>query len=214
MYKDISLNTYGNSPGAEYLCRELNKLADSVILRNVGKQITSTYKQVADLKNSYQNGFVSSKTFANCLRLMRLDVSISTFTLPCNVLIDQLRRNVQIAAIKKALRQSEIASKAYRVMQNPQKKSKHFITETKITDNNFKTILTKYYFKDKSTNRKYYLAGCHTKCEYTDGSTEEFLSVSIFNDDNVNDITSEVLHARSEARCKRLNKPHTFNKNE
>jgi hypothetical protein len=125
----LDVTTYGNTPAAMYLSTLLMELGDKNYARSVGKAIATTTKSVAELVRAYETGIISPKTLANCLRLMRVEVSESEYTFSENTnalmfshtvsdmvnLISQLTRNVQIGHIKKAMRLSSIASKAERV---------------------------------------------------------------------------------------------------
>lgn len=200
----LSENTFGDTPAALYLVRALNKLNNPSVGRSVGKRITSSSKCVNELVQSYSEGTMSAKSVANCLRLMRLEVSsgISEYAFPCSQrLIDQLTRNVQIGLIKRAMRLCTIARKAERVMENPTQRGKiiNFTRGSVLGDS------VQYSFTDSTT-----------KEQYTAGSLfmyPGYPMVTITNRFDLNeikDVTPELLMERSNRRCKRLGKAHTL----
>ncbi|PJB09487.1 MAG: hypothetical protein CO120_09880, partial [Gammaproteobacteria bacterium CG_4_9_14_3_um_filter_38_9] len=112
---NLDEKTFGDTPAAMYLARALNELNSLNTSRSAGKRITATRSQVADLEEAYIFGVLSSKTIANCLRLMRLEITSqeNPHTDHCKErLIEQLIRNVQIGYIKKGLRLYSVARKA------------------------------------------------------------------------------------------------------
>lgn len=194
-YKEIPVETFGSTPAAMYLVRELNKLQDPTALRNCGKRITATFKQVRELNRAYTVGEISPKTLANTLRLMRLEITNE----PDSDFVNRLRKNVQIGCIKQGIRLATVARKAERVMTNPQMRSSMKRVNTELD-------ATAYYFTD-STSKKLISAG------YLFHHNDDHIAVeTIVNRYNVNEvemITPELLHERSVRRCIRLNKPHT-----
>ena len=200
----LSKNTYGDSPAALYLVRVLNEYNNSAVTRSVGKRITASSKCVNELVEAYQLNAMSAKSVANCLRLMRAEVSM-----PCPVsapspdrLIDQLTRNVQIGLIKKAMRLCTIARKAERVMENPDKRS----ANQKFSLSTAGVAQTLFEFKD-SESGKTYTAGRALMF----GTSKPCLLPKTFKFEDVQDVTAEILMERSDRRCKRLGKPHMEN---
>lgn len=192
-YKQIPEVTFGSSPAAMYLARELNRLQDSVLLRNCGKRITATAKQVAELNYAYEYGFISPKTLANTLRLMRLEVTEE----PDTDFTSRLRKNVQIGTIKRGIRLATVSRKAERIMNAPISRSSEIIDTGNSLD---------CYFTD-STSKKTLCAGRIFQIEVD--NYDPIITVAKYNTEDVDMVTSELLHARSEKRCIRLNKPHT-----
>lgn len=193
-------NTFGNTPAAQYLARELARIGTPALTRSVGRRITSTNNIVNDLLYAYDAQAISTKTLANSLRLMREEVSIE-YT---EYLVDQLRKNVQIGLIKRGLRLATISRKSERVMQNPEYRSSE--REVLEVDGG---IETHYKFRD-SNSGKMYSAGM---VFHSDG-TELFLAndgdvfIAHHEQSDVDDITPELLHERSDRRCLRQGKPH------
>ena len=188
--------TYSSTPAGMYLARLMIELYNPTFARCVGKRITATNRSVAELLSGYETGSVSAKTVANCLRLMRLEISneVDPFNgvESTERLIDQLRRNVQIGAIKRAIRLTTIARKAEHVMAKPGERARR----TEVVDN-----LHLYKVVDTITNAEY-TAGYSS---LTDGDT---WSSIIYREEFV-DIDPNLLHDRSLRRCTRLGKPHT-----
>lgn len=187
----INENTFGKTPAAKYLARELSRVGNEVLSKSVGRRITSTNTAVKDLVNAYEEECISTKTLANTLRLMREEISYEfPFTL-----VDQLRQNVQIGLIKRGLRLCSVARKAERVMQNPEYRSAE---KNVVCDGESVTIF--YKFKD-STSGKMYDAGA-----VFEGDDRRY--VSHYQQSDVDDITPELLNERSDRRCLRQGKPH------
>jgi hypothetical protein len=204
-YTPIPETTFGNTPAAMYLARKLNEAQDVALLRSTGRRITATFHQTKQLVAAYEqgtgNGGIDTKTLANCLRLMREE--ITNEYVPCaieHIIISQLRRNVQIGHIKRAIRLATIARKAERVMTSPDMKASD--VSGKATSN---VTEFSYYFTDSQSNKKY-LAGVTIR----DDADENFVLIHKFNLSDVETITPELLHERSERRCIRLKKPHTI----
>lgn len=191
--------TYGETPAAMYLARVVAQLNDEGFARTVGKRISGTSRAVNELVNAYECGHLSAATVANSLRLMREEVSKDGVERGKSLynLADHLRRNVQIGHIKRAMRLCQVARKVERVMANPDKRGRA------VKSAKYSTT-TEYHFTDAQSGRTY-VAGY--RVEYMD-RRETYLH-DIYLDD-VQTVTPELLHARSEARCKRLRKPHTL----
>lgn len=194
-YKEIPVETFGSTPAAMYLARELNKLQDPTLLRNCGKRITATFKQVRELNQAYTVGEISPKTLANTLRLMRLEVTNE----PDVDFVNRLRKNVQIGCIKQGIRLATVGRKAERVMVNPQMRSS-------MKRVNGELCATAYYFTD-STSKKQISAGYLFYPDHDHTVVETV--VNRYSADEVETVTPKLLHERSERRCIRLNKPHT-----
>lgn len=197
--------TFGKTPAAMYLVRFLNDIEDSILNRSISRRINSTNITVRDLINAYDCQNISSKTVANCLRLMREEI---VNDIDCNIyvgtsvsIVDQLRRNVQIGIIKCGLRLCSISNKAERVMRNPEYRSSE--REVIEVDGGFETH---YKFRD-SQSGKLYSAGM--VADIDDG---EYVGREVFithhEQSDVDYITPELLHERSDRRCLRQGKPH------
>lgn len=186
--------TFGETPAAQYLVRVLAQLDDKPFSRSVAKRINSVTAQVNDLVIAYQFG-AQAKTVANCLRLMRSELTVDGIERGKSLyaLADQLRRNVQIGAIKRGLRLCSIARKAEKVMANPSKRS----TERQSQEY---PGMSEYYFTDRQSGLRV-MAGYSVGDNYI-AATQDM--------DAVGDKTAEMLMQRSDARCKRLKKPHTL----
>jgi len=184
--------TFGSTPAAMYLARVLNELGDESLNRSVGRRITNTTNAVNDLVYSYSIGFLPSKTVANCLRLMReeivneisYEVNYEYNTRSSRVLVDKLRRNVQIGAIKRGIRLCQVARKAEKVMTRPAY---------------FDGSL---FFRDKPSG-KVFEGG-----RVIQSDDKEIRIVRTFGIGEVSDVTPELLVERSNKRCKRLGKAH------
>ncbi len=184
---NLSENTFGSTPASMYLVRKLNEYNDPIITKSVSRRVVTTKTHVADLVAAYQSGFLSPKTMANTLRLMRLEVSQAKLEDPS--FIYQLTANVQIGAIKQAIRLASVARKAQTRMNNPALVN---------TTPDSLTGFTHYWFDHQT--KTYIKAG---------RTVDDIPMTKIFKLDEVSDITSELLHARSLQRCKRLGKEHT-----
>lgn len=201
---NLNENTFGNSPGSMYLVRVLNELNNESLSRNIGKRITATGKNVADLVNAYYDG-MSPKTVANCLRLMREEISTEAKAAfgvgkSDEALVDQLRRNVQIGYIKRAMRLCVIARKSEKVMDNPRKKSG---SSMKMHGDMKERAM--FFYDDATT--KQLIAGV----QYTYETGEVIKHVNIHELEEIQDVNSDMLMQRSIRRCKRLGKPHAAN---
>lgn len=197
----ISENTFGGTPAAMYLARRLNEIGSKTLTRSVGKQITATNRVVLELINGYESGFISAKTLANTLRLMRKEVSESQDMATAETLVDQLRRNVQIGLIKRGIRQSTVARKAERVMSAPFDRSSDYYVERG------EPRVTAFSFID-STSGNRYEAGMLIEHE----EEPPMVVKNTFYMEDVNDVTPELLMERSNRRCARLGKPHMAGK--
>lgn len=109
--------TFGNTPAAKLLTAELSKQNSRYLDKAVGKRITSTNTQVSEILNSVYHEAMSASVAANCLRMMRDEVRDSE----CGWYAIQLCKNVQIGAIKKAMRLCFIYSKIDTALKNPDK---------------------------------------------------------------------------------------------
>jgi hypothetical protein len=194
--KNLDEFTFGNTPAAKYLVRELNCRGQDSINRAVGKRITATASLVRDLVNAYSEGTLPAKTVANTLRLMREEiVRENAHSYSDDKLLDHLRSNVQIGYIKQGIRLCTVARKAERVMQSPLKRA----SGTKKVGNH-----VHFSFKESSTGAQY-TAGAM----YEDGAGNYRFATRHFKLDEVADVTPEILEARSIKRCTRLGKAHT-----
>lgn len=191
MGSNMKENTFGNTPAAMYLVRKLNELNDPIVSKSVSRRIVTTKTHVANLVAAYQSGFLSPKTMANSLRLMREEVTSSELNAP--EFVYKLAVNVQIGAIKQALRLATVARKAQTRMNNPNLTSVTPIEEIGLTG------FTHWWYDHQSN--KYMRAG---------RTIDDVQMTKIFKLDEVSDITPELLHERSNARCKRLGKPHVI----
>ena len=175
--------TFGNTPAALHLVRKLNEYGTLDSIRSVSHRITTTKTHVAELVAAYQSGFLSPKTLANTLRLMREEVTNSK----CNQLdrhLHNLCQNVQIGAIKQAMRLAQIARKA----------------ETRMADYQNKTILY-------SDNRRMWYEA-ESKRYYTAGRVVDDTSMTkVFTLKEAAIVTPEILNHRSNKRM--LNKKST-----
>jgi hypothetical protein len=186
--KLLDEKTFGDTPAAMYLARVLNELGSSNLVRSAGKRITATKKQVNDLEISYIYGLMSAKTAANCFRLMRLDVTNEPskhnfFDKSKERLLEQLIRNVQIGYIKRGIRLCSVARKA----------------ERKVEVSHERNAYTMIKLYDQQSD-KYVNAGF-----VDEDGIKTFVPIM---SDDIETITPELLHLRSNRRCIRLGKPH------
>ena len=192
---NLDEKTFGDTPAAMYLARALNELNSLNTSRSAGKRITATRRQVAELEEAYVISALSSKTIANCLRLMRLEITSqeNPYTDRGNErLVEQLIRNVQIGYIKKGLRLCSVARKAERKLEISSYDDGIESAE------DLDTLLIKLYDRQSG---KYLNAGFINKIDGTKYTS------TIFSDD-VETVTPELLMARSNRRCARQGKPH------
>jgi hypothetical protein len=205
-YKDIPENTFGSTPAAMYLCRLLNEGKKELLRRSVGRRITGTASQVNQLIRAYEYRNINPKTLANCLRLMREEISVGEFGITIE---EQLCRNVQIGYIKQGIRLATIGRKAERVMVSPESRSTKITSEH--TDDG---IYGEYFFKDSESGALYKAGESYQYIDDTgrqadDWNGADWKDVNRLKSTEVNHITPELLHERSLRRCIRLNKPHT-----
>jgi hypothetical protein len=187
---NLDEKTFGDTPAAMYLARVLNELASFYMLRSAGKRITATRKQVVDLEEAYTVGALSSKTVANCLRLMRFDIASQKNPYTDHSkerLIEQLIRNVQIGYIKKGQRLCTVARKAERKL------------EVSSFEDGFGELTHSVKLYDRQSGK--YISVGVINSEGVKTKTTVFSS-------EVETVTPEVLMARSNRRCARLGKPH------
>jgi len=187
---NLDEKTFGDTPAAMYLARALNELNSLNLSRSAGKRITATRKQVVDLEEAYTVGVLPSKTVANCLRLMRLEIASqeNPYTDRCKErLIEQLIRNVQIGYIKKGLRLCSVARKAERKL------------EVASLEDGFGELSYTVKLYDRQSE-KYVNAGVI--------NSEGLKTKTVVFSSEVETVTPEVLMTRSNRRCARLGKPH------
>jgi len=187
---NLDEKTFGDTPAAMYLARALNELNSLNLSRSAGKRITATRKQVLDLEEAYTVGVLPSKTVANCLRLMRLEIASqeNPYTDRCKErLIEQLIRNVQIGYIKKGLRLCSVARKAERKL------------EVASLEDGFGELSYTVKLYDRQSE-KYVNAGVI--------NSEGLKTKTVVFSSEVETVTPEVLMTRSNRRCARLGKPH------
>jgi hypothetical protein len=197
--KTLDPLTYGDTPGAMYLVRVLNQINSAYLNRSVGKRISTTATAVNELSKSYEAGVLSSKTYANTLRLMREEVAFDGLEYDhVDIhLVNQLRRNVQIGHIKRGIRQATVARKAEQVM------SSGTILENKLHPAGDGS--NDVYFTDSTTGKEY-CAG--NVCIDVNG--DMYASDRTISHYEAQVVNSYVLRKRSDARCKRLGKNHTL----
>lgn len=202
----MDINTFGKTPAAMQLVRFLNAIEDAALNLSISRRINSTNVTVRDLIAAYESQALPAKTVANCLRLLRNEIvnDVGSHSFTDDTIVDQLRRNVQIGIIKRGLRLCTISRKAEIVMQNPEVRSSE--REVVEVDGGFETH---YKFRD-SQSGKSYTAGMIFKSDGTepffDMDGEVF--VTHYEQSNVDFITPELLHERSNRRCLRRGKPH------
>lgn len=202
-YKQIPENTFGETPAAMYLCRKLNENKNSVALRSAGRRISGTASQVRQLIAAYEQYMLEPKVLANCLRLMREEISSEPKPKE-NVFEDQLRRNIQIGFIKQGIRLAAVARKAEHVMTAPEKKS----CDQLFVDLGGLDHTTEYYFRDSESGLQYKAGDLYTtQHPFSDTKhVTNIVNVPVLKE--VNTITPELLHLRSNRRCLRLGKAH------
>ena len=98
--------TFGNTPAAEHLVRQLNSLDDANTSRSASKIIKNFNVNIGAIVNSVDNGDMSPKVAANLMRLLRSEAQgvKVTSVLRDSDIITHLTRNVVIGAIKHASR--------------------------------------------------------------------------------------------------------------
>ncbi len=188
---NLDEKTFGDTPGAMYLARALNDLNSQTSLRSAGKRITATRKQVNELENSFFEHRLSAKTVANCLRLMRFEISEQVNDHPLNCkerLIEQLIRNVQIGYIKRGIRLCSVARKAERKLETAKLEDSYRVSD--------EISLVKLF---DSQSKRYVVAGM-----IENGKKH----LAIIDSHQIETVTPELLMERSDRRCKRLGKPH------
>lgn len=209
---NLSEFTYGCTPAAMYLVRTLNEISNASLTRSCGKKITATNRAVVDLMSAYEEGSCSAKTVANCMRLMRAEItaSIGEPGHSKESLVDQLCKNVQIGYIKRGMRLCQVARKGERVMENPSARSSKTEVVTSGDGEFGEPDMTEtfYYFVDH-TNGAEYLAGS-SQTYAGDPWIADTATASIrMRQEDIQDMTPEILMDRSNRRCLRLGKAHT-----
>lgn len=189
----IDEKTFGTTPAAKYLIRELSRPGNETRTKSVTRKLVSTNTSINDLLSAYHAGALKSKTFANCLRLMREDISRNIQV----DIIDQLCQNVQIGFIKRCIRLTTVNRKAERVMISPQNRA------SKMRSNVYGD---EYFFVDSTSNKEYH-AGTFYHPIYESSKPE----VVVARYSQIEDVTPDVLMERSNRRCARLGKPHMEN---
>lgn len=210
MFKPISEFTFGKTPAAQYLARVLNIIGDEVEIRITGKRITATTKAVNELVFAYEDERISAKTLANTLRLMREEITSEDLLYNSlwhkkngYKLVEQLRRNVQIGHIKQGIRLATVARKAQRVMVDPENRASGIVK----TKSGCNLSITKYMMNIGSDN-----VCVGNQYEYLNESGLKFTTPNIVRVEDIakNSVNADILHERSDRRCKRLQKPHTI----
>jgi len=188
--------TFGGTPAAKYLAQYLSEYQNAALVRSVGKRITATATQVRELVTAYQCEYLSAKTVANSLRLMREDISFGD---SCGEeLVDQLTRNVQIGHIKRGMRICQFARKFERVMVDPENRAR----EVRRTDQSGYEV-SEYLITDRQSGKEL-VAG---RSFYSvDEDVETARVTSIAESDSIPEVTAAILQDRSDRRLKRLNK--------
>ena len=110
----LHLNTFGKTPAAEHLVRQLNSRVDPAANRSVSVAIKTFNANVAAVVESVDQCSMSAKVAANLLRLLRTEAGTITVRpegLFTNDMVDfyrfvtNLTRNVVVGNIKRAIRQ-------------------------------------------------------------------------------------------------------------
>lgn len=193
----ISLTTFGNTPAAIYLARILADLNNPSLVRKIGAHITSTNSTVRGIVSAYYKEALSSKTAANCLRLLRREI-VDSADLNENhtmLLVHQLTRNLRIGIIKRGIRVCTLARKSERVMANLQHRVHNISTEYGIH-----ATTQVYKFNDKSSGLVH-VAGYVTTIDHLPNTV--FTNHNRFDMDTIQDITPEILMERSTRRLAR-----------
>jgi hypothetical protein len=114
----MNKNTFGTTPAALCLFAKLSTIDSKPLNRAVGRRITNTNTQVAELVKCVENGYIKPSVVANSLRLMRLEL-VGEFYYDENYEVMNLCRNVQIGAIKAAMRLCFVQRKCEVIMKSP-----------------------------------------------------------------------------------------------
>lgn len=197
----LAENTFGETPGAMYLVRELNSISDKALNRSIGRAITSCTTAVNDLVKAVEYGHLKPKTAANTLRLMREEVTNEVSF----GLISDLCKNVRIGAIKRAMLLCTIARKAEHVMAIPHRKGK--MVNGHCMPDLWNEV--EFAFTDSITGKEF-IAGVVYQDFQPDGSLVTRVYADIPTMEAVNEGAVEKLKAKSLARCTRQGKPHTL----
>jgi hypothetical protein len=192
--------TFGKTPAAEYLVRELNRINDPALTRSISTQLKNTRTLVTNLVDSYEDGILNPKTLANTLRLMRLEIINKLYWEEINCpsdhrLAHKLSSNVQIGAIKAAIRLSSVACKSARIVKKSWRQNIH----------PFNTLVSSEDIKifDKQLGINIVIG-----VKYIDENGYNIVCNKTIYASEVETITPELLHQRSDARCLRLGKKH------
>jgi hypothetical protein len=180
--------TFGRTPAAQYLVRRLNELDSKPLQRAVGVRVSQFNTNVRDIENSYKVGYMSAKTAANLLRMLRVEATQLTLSNTDDKIVGQLMQNTIIGNIKHTARKITVIRKI----------------------ENGNSSLAKLKTKG-SKGREIYGCTEYTilgyPAGYAFGESEydrEIPDIADIEDD----VTPELLMERSDRRCLRQGKPH------
>lgn len=149
----MDINTFGNTPAAEYLASVLTSANNKALTKSVTRRIMTTNATVSSLINAFREGHLPAKVLGNVLRVLRDEVSRDSQ----DTLVDQLCANVRIGYIKRGIRHATLGNKAEIVMRNPEKRATEIVPCV---------WGTAYMFRDNVTNQLV-RAGMKRTCEET-----------------------------------------------
>jgi hypothetical protein len=194
----IDEKTFGKTPAAMYLARELNSVGDQSLIRSCSVRTKMFNQNVKDIEQAVSYGLMSSKTGANLLLLLRHQASVITIDdlssdVNAPVFIAQLLRNTIIGNIKQAIRRISIVRKI----------------EINSVDE-FKIMRSGRLSRSSSAGAEVFEVLGHEAGIIT--SKGEYWKVDVNLNSIADTTTPELLHERSDRRCKRLGKEHMIGK--
>lgn len=188
----LDINTFGKTPAAQYLARYLMSLNDPNYTKSCSVRTQTYNKMTHELEVSVKNGTMSAKSASNLLRLLRLEVTqIQLSRNKDHALLDQLLKNVIIGNIKQIGRKLTVLTKIHNGVDQVAHMAKKTLLHNNTTGQCVYTICGYPVIKTSAKD---------------DESIIECIPVTI--SDISDGITADLLHTRSEKRCRRLNKPH------
>lgn len=196
---NLDENTFGKSPAANYLVRELNYYNDKKLTRSCTVRVNVFYRNVSAIVESVGANNMSAKVAANLLRLLREDATKITMDVNTEFVCNLLRNTI-IGHIKSAMRKTETIRK----IENGNSTYQNLRHRGSINHVYSSTDRTVY-------NILGYIAGETQLISYDHSGGQTMLYSREFPhiDTIIDPITPELLHTRSVMRCKRLGKVWT-----
>jgi hypothetical protein len=199
----LDKNTFGKTPAANYLVRELNTISDRHMIRSCTIKINNFNENVDHISASVVGGYMSAKSAANLCRLLRFEAT-QVYVQPDFggfSVINNLVQNVIIGKIKSLTRRLSVLRKIETGSVNEDKIKSHGSRVRPMTD------------EDSNPH-----ASIYTICGYPaaviyddDPEIHRFYRTIPELTDITDEITTETLHKRSFIKCRKQGKDWTMN---